>query len=124
MSATSWVCASKFGQKLEGLDGCLGSAWVTGTCREGAALATKNSEMGFWCLPFLQRLSERAGFGETGMRLSGLCRRELEVPPNTDEDTFLAEERECCLDWKSSSSPLAPELSHSVKMPPGSGGAT
>lgn len=52
MSASSWVCAqvsSKAGGFRQGLE------WLASS-EEEAAVATKNTEIGILCLPFVQRL--------------------------------------------------------------------
>ena len=47
---------------------------------EEATIATKNVELGFVVTFISWTFSERAGFGERGMRFSRSCRSELEVP--------------------------------------------
>ena len=75
MSATSWVCA-QVRSKAEHLGRDLGEA----TSEEETAFATNNTDLGFWCLSFVWRLSGRALEREIGMGLSGSCRDEPEVP--------------------------------------------
>lgn len=58
----------------------LAGTWTTGTFRVGAAIAANNAELFFWVPLLCWRFSERMGFGEREMRLSGSSRRELEVP--------------------------------------------
>lgn len=77
MSATTWVCA-QVGSKLE----CLGRTWAAVNFRGGATLAVKNVNLGFGYLPYVQRFSARARFGEEEARmgLSGSSRSRLEAP--------------------------------------------
>lgn len=50
------------------------------TLGEEAAIVAKNENWAFWCLLFVWRFSEWAGFRDTGMGFSRSCRGELEVP--------------------------------------------
>lgn len=62
MFTTSWGWSQVL-SKPEHLEG----TWVDATSGEEAAVVTKNAELGFLVLFFVQGLSERVGFGSGGM---------------------------------------------------------
>lgn len=55
---------SKYGQKLN----ALGGDWTAVLFRGGAAIATKNVELGFLASFLSWRFSKKARFGERGMK--------------------------------------------------------